>query len=137
MDNLTKEQRRKNMQSIKSSDSKSELLLRQKLWNLGYRYRRNYTKLIGKPDIVFVKSKIAVFIDGEFWHGFEWDKNKLKLDTNKTYWIKKIERNIERDKEVNTTLTKAGWRVLRFWEKDIKKDITQCLHLIIKELEHS
>ena len=136
MDNLTKEQRIKNMKAIKSTNTKNEILLRKKLWQLGFRYRKNYTKIKGKPDIVFVKQKIAIFIDGEFWHGYNWEVNKSKLDTNKNYWIKKIERNMQRDREVNKALIESGWYVIRFWEKKLKEDIEKCSDIIKTKLEN-
>ena len=111
MDVLTPEQRRRNMQSIKSKDTKIELMLRKKLWEKGYRYRKNYKHLPGKPDIVFLKLKIAIFCDSEFWHGYNWEEKKKKIGTNREYWIKKIETNMERDKRVNEKLKSYGWIV--------------------------
>ena len=121
MDFLTPEQRRKNMQAIKGKVTKIEVMLRQKLWKKGYRYRKNYKNLPGKPDIVFLKIKIAIFCDSEFWHGYNWEDKKKRLGTNKEFWIKKIETNMERDKRVNEKLISDGWIVLRFWEREIKK----------------
>ena len=100
MDKLTKEQRRKNMQAVKSTNSQIEQKLRLALWALGYRYRKNYKKLIGKPDIVLVKYKIAIFCDSEFWHGYDWENKKQEIKSNRQFWINKIELNIKRDKEV-------------------------------------
>ena len=130
MDRLTREQRRKNMQAIKSKDSKIEVMLRKELWKKGYRYRKNYRKLPGKPDIVLVSLKIAIFCDSEFWHGYDWDKQKQRLDTNKDYWINKIETNIKRDKKVNEELRNNGWTVLRFWGREIEKDLDKCMQRI-------
>ena len=135
MDRHTPEQRRKNMRAIKSKDTKAELLLRKALWHKGYRYYKNYKSLPGKPDIVFIKSKIAVFVDGEFWHGYDWDQNRKKIQTNKEFWISKIERNIERDREINFELKKLGWVVLRFWSKDVEKNLDVCIKKIEKKLE--
>ena len=97
-DNLTPEQRRKNMQHIRSKDTEIEKLLRQALWKKGYRYRKNYNKLPGKPDIVLTKYRIVIFCDGEFFHGKDWDvlRPKLKKSNNGEFWIKKISRNIRR-----------------------------------------
>lgn len=127
MDVLTKEQRRKNMQAIKSKDTKIEMLLRHALWKKGYRYRKNYTRVTGKPDIAFPGLKIAIFCDSEFWHGFDWENSKYKISTNKKFWIKKIESNIARDHFVNKKLKEEGWIVLRIWEKEIKKNLSECL----------
>lgn len=131
-DVLTKEQRSKNMKNIKSSDTKIEIMLRKALWNKGYRYRKNVKSLPGKPDIVITKYKIAVFCDGEFFHGKEWEllREKLKTSNNGEFWIKKISRNIEHDDEVDKELTYMGYTVLRFWGKDIKQHIDDCVQAI-------
>lgn len=131
-DNLTQEQRRKNMQHIKSSNTKIEVLLRKALWKKGYRYRKNYKKLPGKPDIVLTKYKIAIFCDGEFFHGKDWEilKPRLEKSKNSEYWQKKITRNMERDEEVNKQLMFLGWTVIRFWGKDILKDTDECIKVI-------
>lgn len=135
MDNHTPEQRRKNMQAIKAKDTKIECILRKRLWDMGYRYRKNYNKLIGKPDIVLTKYKIAIFCDSEFWHGKNYDKSVGRIGTNQEYWKQKIARNVERDKEVNEKLVSEGWTVLRFWEKEITKDIEHCINVIVKATE--
>lgn len=131
-DVLTKEQRHKNMKNIKGKDTKIELLLRKALWNKGYRYRKNYKKLEGKPDIVLTKYKIAIFCDGEFFHGKDWKKLKerLKRGNNGEFWIKKIARNMERDDNINKRLQFEGWTVLRFWGDDIKKNTEDCVKTI-------
>ncbi len=134
MDKLTKEQRRKNMQAVKSSGTKIEIALGQALWNKGYRYRKNNKKVFGKPDFTFKKHKIAIFVDGEFWHGKDWNIRKYDHKSNQEFWYKKIERNIERDKEVNTELQKQGWKVLRFWGNEIKKNIDECVRTIEENL---
>jgi DNA (cytosine-5)-methyltransferase 1 len=126
MDKLTREQRRKNMQANKSTGTKPELLLAKFLFARGYRYRKNDKTVFGKPDLTFKKLKIAVFVDGEFWHGKNWETNKNRHKQNREFWIKKIERNIERDKEVNQKLLENGWTTLRFWGKDIEKDLLNC-----------
>lgn len=130
MDRLTPEQRSNNMKAIKSKDSELELTLRKALWAKGFRYRKNVKSIIGKPDIAFKKYKIAVFCDSEFWHGFDWDNKKLEIKSNQQFWIKKIEANIERDKVVNQQLEKDGWIVLRFWGKEIKKNLDFCISKI-------
>ena len=132
MDNLTKDQRRKNMQHIKNKDTSIENKLRKALWERGYRYRKNYKGLPGKPDIVLTKYKIAIFCDGEFFHGKDWEvlKPRIENGNNSEYWLKKISRNIERDDEVNKNLLFLGWTVIRFWGKDIKKDVNECIRVI-------
>lgn len=130
MDNLTKEQRLKNMQSIRSKDTKIEIKLRQALWKKGYRYRKNYNKLIGKPDIVFIKQKVAIFCDSEFWHGYDWENRKKRIKSNREYWIKKIEMNLMRDRRVNQQLHDMDWTVIRFWGKEIEQNLDHCLKYI-------
>ncbi len=106
------------------TDTRHEKMLRRELWRMGLRYRKNVETLPGNPDIVFVRAAVAVFCDGDFWHGRNWRGLKLRLrqGTNAEYWVSKIESNMERDR-LNTTLLKAdGWRVLRLWETDIKRD---------------
>lgn len=134
MDKLTKEQRRKNMQAVKNKDSQIEIKLRSALWQKGYRYRKNYSKLEGKPDIVLLKYKIAIFCDSEFWHGYNWQIRKNDIKSNKKFWIKKIEGNIQRDKTVNEILNKQGWKVLRFWGNEIKKNSDECVNKIEKAI---
>ena len=135
MDNLTKEQRRKNMKAIKSKDTSIEIKLRKELWKEGIRYRKNYSKLPGKPDIAITKYKIAVFCDSEFWHGYNWEDKKKRLGTNREFWIKKIETNMERDKRVNEKLISDGWIVLRFWETEIKKNLDNCIKIIEEAIQ--
>ena len=132
MDNLTKDQRRKNMKHIKSKDTKIEVILRKALWKKGYRYRKNYNKLLGKPDIVLPKYKIVIFCDSEFFHGKDWDTLKKRLETsnNSEYWISKISRNKERDDEINKRLSFEGWTVIRFWGNDIKKHTEECVRVV-------
>jgi DNA mismatch endonuclease Vsr len=127
MDKLTPEQRRKNMRAVRSSGSKIELKLGKALWAKGYRYRKNDKTVFGKPDFTFKGLKIAIFCDSEFWHGKDWEKKKYEHKSNVEFWHKKIERNIERDKEVNEKLLKEGWKVLRFWGKDIEKKLDFCV----------
>ena len=131
-DVLTPEQRRKNMQHIKSNDTKIEVLLRKALWKKGYRYRKNYKALPGKPDIVLTKYKIAIFCDGEFFHGKDGEvlKPRLEKSNNSEFWIKKITRNLERDDEINKKLLFMGWIVIRFWGNEIKKNTDECVRVI-------
>lgn len=132
MDNLTKEQRHKNMQNIRSRDTGIEVMLRKALWAEGYRYRKNYNALPGKPDIVLTKHKIAIFCDSEFFHGKDWEVLKPRLDqsNNGEYWKKKIARNMKRDDEINKLLLFQGWTVIRFWGKDIIRDTNRCIRII-------
>lgn len=137
MDNLTPEQRRKNMQAIKCKDTSIESILRKELWARGFRYRKNYKKLIGKPDIVMTKYKLVIFCDSEFWHGKNYHESTDRIGTNSDYWKQKIKRNIERDKEVNEKLIADGWTVLRFWEKEIRKELDKCVEQVVSAIESS
>jgi DNA mismatch endonuclease (patch repair protein) len=127
-------QRSELMSKIKSSNTKPELLLRNELWKLGFRYRLNVSKLKGKPDIFLKKYKVIIFVDGEFWHGYKWAEKKAKIKSNSKYWIKKIEQNIERDIRNNEELKLLGYKVLRFWEHEIKKDLANCIQKIIIQI---
>lgn len=122
------------MKRIRSTNTTPELLLRKELWRLGYRYRLNVPKLKGKPDIVFNKYKLIIFVDGEFWHGYNWMEKNPKIKANRKYWIKKIERNMERDLENNSHLVSNGYVVLRFWEHEIKKDLAGCIKKITSQI---
>ena len=133
----TKDQISYNMKQVKNKDSKIEILLRKELWKRGLRYRKNTNKVFGHPDIAFIGKKIAVFCDSEFWHGFNWEDKKKEIKSNKEFWIKKIERNMQRDIEVNTQLNEDGWTVLRFWGKDIKEDTAKCADIIEKAVRES
>ena len=132
----TTRERSKLMAKIKGFDTKPEQKLKKALWKLGYRYRKNVKTLPGKPDIVFRKFKLAVFIDGEFWHGFEWNSKKEKIKLNRDFWIPKIERNIQRDQYNNQLLVDQGWTVIRFWGKEINKDIEFCQNRIITHIQN-
>lgn len=131
-DNLTKEQRHKNMVNIKNKNTSIEIKLTRALWRKGYRYRKNYKELPGKPDIAITKYKIAVFCDSEFFHGKDWEvlKPRLEKGNNPNYWIPKIEKNRERDEAVNKQLLFLGWTVIRFWGKEIQKDVEECVRVI-------
>ncbi len=130
MDRHTPQQRKRNMQAVKSKGSKIEKTLGKALWKKGFRYRKNVKTIFGKPDFVFAKYKIAIFCDSEFWHGKDWETKKYEIKSNQDFWHKKIERNIERDKEVNQKLTDEGWTVLRFWGKEILKNTEYCVEII-------
>ncbi|CUO60385.1 Very short patch repair protein [Dorea longicatena] len=120
------------MRHIKSKDTSIEVKLRKELWSRGYRYRKNVSNLPGKPDIVLTKYKIAIFCDSEFFHGKDWEvlKPRLEKSNNADYWVKKISRNMERDNEINKKLLFMGWTVIRFWGKDILKNIDDCISVI-------
>ena len=128
----TKEQLSYNMQQVKNKDSKIEVLLRKELWSRGLRYRKNVNRIYGKPDIVFIGKKIAVFCDSEFWHGYNWEERKEDFKSHQEFWIPKIERNMERDAEVTAKLESEGWTVIRFWGNEIKKNTAQCADIIEK-----
>lgn len=126
LDNHTPEQRHKNMTAVKSKGTKIEVLLQKELWHRGLRYRKNVKNIYGKPDIAFIGKKIAVFCDSEFFHGFDWEIRSKEIKSNREFWIPKIEKNIQRDKDVTDKLKKDGWIVLRFWGNEIKNDVSGC-----------
>ena len=134
MDNHTPEQRKKNMQAVRYKDSKIEVLLRKELWSRGLRYRKNVKTVFGHPDVAFIGYRIAVFCDSEFWHGYDWENRKEDIKSNRDFWIPKIERNMQRDVEVNNRLKEEGWTVFRFWGKEIKKNTSGCADLIEEAL---
>ena len=125
-------ERSENMRRIRSKNTKIEIALRKALWHKGYRYRKNYEALPGKPDIVLTKQKIAIFCDSEFFHGKDWEilKPQLEHGKNGEFWIKKISRNREREDEVNKQLLFLGWTVIRFWGKDIIKNTDECVKVV-------
>lgn len=129
MDNLTKEQRQKNMQNIRSEGSVAEQKVMRELKKRKIYFAKHVRKIIGKPDIVFRRKKIAVFVDSDFWHGHP--ERFIMPKTNREYWEAKISRNIQRDKEVNNELESQGWRVIRLWEYDIKKNFDECIEEIL------
>jgi DNA mismatch endonuclease (patch repair protein) len=115
------------MRKIKSSKTTPETKLKNALRREKIKYRSYNAKLLGKPDIVLLNKKVVIFVDGEFWHGYKWAKKKKKIKAHRDYWIPKIEKTIKRDKNYNFKLMKAGWKVLRFWEQEIKKDLQKCM----------
>ena len=134
MDRLTKEQRSKNMQAVKSKGSKIEILLGKALCKLGLRYRKNDLTVLGKPDFVFKKYKVAVFCDSEFWHGKNWELRKNDFKSNREFWIPKIEQNIARDFYVNKELLETGWTVIRFWGNEIKQNAERCAQKVLNSI---
>jgi len=129
---MTPEQRHKNMSHIRSKDTSIEMVLRKALWRKGYRYRKNLKSLPGSPDIAITKYRIAIFCDSEFFHGKDWDELKLRLENgnNSVYWVRKITRNMERDRENERDLASREWTVLRFWGKDILKHTDDCVRAV-------
>lgn len=123
------------MGKIRGKNTKPELAFRKALWKTGYRYRIDFKKLIGKPDIALNTYKTVIFIDGEYWHGYNWKERKKKIKTNRAFWIAKIERNMQRDREVNAALQQLGYKVFRFWESEIKKELQGCLREVVSHLE--
>lgn len=126
------------MSLIRGKDTKPEVVLRKALWNQGYRYRKNYAKLPGKPDICLTKQHICIFIDGEFWHGKGFNgefkskkyrslKDQLEHSNNSSYWLGKIEKNMARDQKVNEQLKDMGWKVIRFWADDAMHRTGLCI----------
>ncbi len=127
----TPETTHKIMSAIKAKDTRPELALRKELWRRKLRYRKNYKKLPGKPDIVFPRVRLVVFCDGDFWHGHNWairgyGSLESELRRYSKTWADKISRNIQRDERINKELESLGWRVLRIWESDIKADVKRC-----------
>jgi len=119
------------MAKIKSNNTKAEVKLRKALFAKGMRFRVNNSSLFGKPDISIKKFKLVIFIDGEFWHGYNWDQKKEKIITNRAYWIPKIERNINRDLLVNDYYYKLGWTLFRFWEKEVNRNLDGCVNEVL------
>ena len=130
MDRLTPAQRRKNMQRVRNKDSQIELKLRRALWHAGFRYRKNLRSVFGCPDVVFLRLKIAVFCDSEFWHGFDWENRKHDFKSRQDFWIPKIEHNMARDREVNEHLRAEGWTVIRFFGKQIQRNVDECVRVV-------
>lgn len=125
----------KRMANVSLKGGKAETDLAKALWREGIRYRKNYRRIPGSPDIAITKYKVAVFVDGEFWHGENWEERKIKLKNNREYWIEKIEENIARDKRNDKLLQEMGWIPIHFWEKEIKKDLNQCVHKVIDAIQ--
>lgn len=122
--------------SSRKTDTKCELLLRRALWAAGCRYRKDLSTLPGRPDIVFPKARLAIFCDGDFWHGRDWESRRQKLSrgTNSDYWLAKIQRNIERDRQNTLQLKEMGWTVLRMWESEIRADLPGLVRRVIDVL---
>ena len=122
------------MAHVKLKNGTGEVAIAKALWHDGYRYWLNYKKLPGSPDIAIQKYHIAVFVDGEFWHGFDWENRKPKLKRNRDYWVEKIEENMARDIRVDQELVALGWTPIHFWSKDVKRNLKECVHTIEKTI---
>ncbi len=127
----------KRMANVHLKAGKAETTLAKELWKKGFRYRKNYRKLPGSPDIAILKYRIAVFVDGEFWHGYDWENRKSKLKNNREYWIEKIEENIERDERNNQLLVEMGWIPIHFWEREINKNLENCVKSLEKLIDQN
>lgn len=125
----------KRMANVSLKGGKSEAALANALWHAGIRYRKNFKELPGSPDIAITKYKIAIFVDGEFWHGEDWENRKERLKSNREYWIEKIEENIARDKRNDILLKNQGWIPIHFWEKEVKKDLDGCVNRVIDMIQ--
>ena len=130
----TTKYRSKMMSKIRSTGGKAETILGKAIWHKGIRYFRNYKKLPGKPDLAITKYKVAVFVDGEYWHGYNFDeiKSGKRVHRNRDYWLHKISYNMDHYKKVNAELKSQGWTVLRFWERhQVLKDLDGCVDQIV------
>lgn len=125
----------KRMAHVKTKKNSAEVMLAKSLWHRGYRYRLNYKALPGFPDIALTKYRIAIFIDGEFWHGKDFEQRKTKLKNNKDYWIEKIQENIDRDLRNDKLLRQMDWYPIHFWSNDVIKYCNQCIDEIIYTIE--
>lgn len=121
----------KRMANVSLKGGASETALAKAIWRNGFRYRKNYKAIPGSPDIAITKYKVAVFVDGEFWHGEDWENRKNKLKNNREYWIEKIEENIARDRRNDLLLYEMGWIPIHFWEKDVKRNLQKCVDKVI------
>lgn len=140
-DHLTPEQRHRCMRANRSKGTRPEIRLGRELWHRGWRYRRNMKGVPGSPDLCFKGRKVAVFVDGEFWHGRNWDEAKMRIKSRREYWWPKIENNIARDTRIDRQLAAMGWRVIRFWDSDVMKNVTACADSVeellrVEQLEH-
>jgi len=131
----TTEDRSNHMSKIRGRDTKPELMFRKALFNCGVRYRINVKTLPGKPDIANISKGFVIFIDGDFWHGFNWEEKRDKIKSNRDFWIPKIERNMHRDKEVKMKLENMGFKVFRFWEHEVKKNLEGCINQVLDYLK--
>ena len=131
----TTKKRSKMMSKIRGKNTKPEMRFRRALWAKGIKYRVDSRKLPGRPDVSIRKYKLAIFVDGEYWHGYNWEERRKKVKTNREFWIPKIERNIQRDREVNAQLQALGFKVFRFWESEVKKELETCINQVSDYIE--
>ncbi len=133
----TTRERSLHMSKIRGKNTVPELIFRKALYAEGIRFRVNVKKLPGKPDVANISKKFVVFIDGEFWHGFNWEDKKKKIKSNRKFWIPKIERNMQRDQENNRALEDLGFKVFRFWDHEIKSGLEKCIEQVANYLYKS
>jgi DNA mismatch endonuclease (patch repair protein) len=133
----TTPQRSSNMSKIRGKNTKPELLFKKALWHAGIRHRCNRRRLPGKPDITLIKYKVVVFIDGSFWHGHDWDTRQTSIKSNRDFWIPKIERNIQRDREINQFYLSRGWTSIRFWDFEVQKELGVCVKKVMDAVSSS
>ena len=131
----TTPERSERMSNIKNKNTKAEILLRKALWQKGVRYQIHVKTIPGKPDIVINKYRLIIFVDGSFWHGYNWAYKKQKIASNAQFWIPKIERNMQRDSDNNKMLEGVGYTVMRFWDHDVLKDLKKCVNQILLYIE--
>ncbi|APY08165.1 very short patch repair endonuclease [Winogradskyella sp. J14-2] len=131
----TTKKRSKIMSKIRGKDTKPEHQFRKALWKEGVRYRVDSKTLPGRPDVSIKKYKLAIFIDGEFWHGYNWDERKPTIKSNRGFWIPKIERNMQRDREVNQQLKEIDFTVFRFWTHEVKDNLKTCINDVMMYLD--
>ena len=131
---MTEEERSYCMSRIKGKDTSIEKALSHELWRRGLRFRKNSRKIFGHPDISIAKYRIAVFCDGDFWHGYDWQNRKVSIHSNRDYWWPKIERNMEKDIEVNHVLEAEGFTVISVWEHEILNDLQSVADMIEKHI---
>lgn len=130
------------MARVTGRDTGPELTIRRALWRRGLRYRLHAKALPGKPDIAFPASKVAVFVDGDFWHGNQWKLRgfpslgaQFENVSNRDYWVAKVTRNVRRDAEVDRRLRELGWRVVRVWESDLRRDLEACVRRVVRQVQ--
>lgn len=123
------------MSKIKGQNTKPEKRLKKALWHAGVRYKTSKNKLPGRPDISLKKYKLVIFVDGTFWHGYDWENRRETIKSNREFWIAKIERNMERDQEINAYYKSKGWTVLRFWDFEVKGELGACIKKVLDQLD--
>jgi len=134
---LTSPSRSYNMSRIRSKNTKIEMLFRKALWAKNIRFRIHPGKVMGSPDIFIAKYRLVIFIDGDFWHGYNWEATRKRLKSNKEFWIAKIERNMQRDNQVNLFFAEKGYTVMRFWEHQIKTELSKCVNQVVLYIDSS